>query len=493
MSNCTQCHEIGEAVHNQKCLDCHTEIKELIQNKRGYHSSREVSGKDCSECHSEHHGRNFRIINFNKEDFDHSLAGYNLTGKHKEIECEKCHQSKFIDNADLKKKDKTFLGLGQSCILCHDDFHQNTLSTECENCHNTAAFRPAPKFEHNNSRFKLLGAHKKVECISCHKTEKREGRDFQVFKGLKFSSCFHCHTDIHNGRLGTDCERCHSVQSFTNVQNLNLFDHSKTSFSLIGKHLSVKCEGCHKGSVTKKIKHDLCNDCHADYHKGEFTNTVWGINCEECHNVDGFRPSLFSIEKHSKTDFPLLGSHLAYPCESCHLKTADWKFRIDGGKCINCHENVHGNTISDKYLIDNNCEGCHNVKSWNSITFSHSLTSFELEGRHNKISCGECHTSADTEGNIKFVFSSLSSRCQDCHEDIHLGQFQVEETTNCEKCHSFENWNPVKFNHETSRFPLEGAHKNVECGKCHKLTLNKGNRSYTQYKFDDIKCANCHL
>ena len=56
---CTQCHILGDKVSNDKCLECHKEIKSRIDQKKGYHASREVRGKDCAVCHSEHHGRNF--------------------------------------------------------------------------------------------------------------------------------------------------------------------------------------------------------------------------------------------------------------------------------------------------------------------------------------------------------------------------------------------------------------------------------------------------
>ncbi len=39
MSNCTQCHILGEKVSNEKCLACHKELKKRIDLQKGYHSS----------------------------------------------------------------------------------------------------------------------------------------------------------------------------------------------------------------------------------------------------------------------------------------------------------------------------------------------------------------------------------------------------------------------------------------------------------------------
>ena len=38
-----------------------------------------------------------------------------------------------IQNIDLKKRAKTFLGLDQKCLTCHDDYHQKTLTTIVKN------------------------------------------------------------------------------------------------------------------------------------------------------------------------------------------------------------------------------------------------------------------------------------------------------------------------------------------------------------------------
>ena len=47
MSNCTQCHDLGNKVTNAKCLECHKELRALITRKKGYHASKDVKAKDC--------------------------------------------------------------------------------------------------------------------------------------------------------------------------------------------------------------------------------------------------------------------------------------------------------------------------------------------------------------------------------------------------------------------------------------------------------------
>ena len=157
MSNCTLCHDIGKKVSNTKCLDCHKEIKSLLNQNKGYHASSSVKNKDCFACHSEHHGRNFDMVRFDTNNFNHSLTGYELEGKHEEVDCKKCHMPDNISNRDLKKRKNTFLGMDTKCLSCHDDFHQQTLSNDCLSCHNMEGFKPVVNFDHDKADFPLKG------------------------------------------------------------------------------------------------------------------------------------------------------------------------------------------------------------------------------------------------------------------------------------------------------------------------------------------------
>jgi hypothetical protein len=490
LSNCTKCHELGQQVLVSKCLDCHTEINTLIDSNRGYHSSSEVRNKDCWNCHSEHHGRNFRIINFDKNKFDHKKTGYELTGSHTDLDCAKCHNPSKIIDQKLKKKKSTYLGLSSDCSSCHEDFHQGTLDNNCIDCHTTAKFRPAFKFDHNRTKYPLTGQHRIVDCIKCHTIEMRNGKEFQKFSGISYSNCSSCHNDVHKGDFGGDCKSCHSTRGF-NFINESAFDHSKTNFPLIGKHRSVTCNNCHKEGLSVKPAHSKCTDCHADYHKGQFTTNNIVSDCRSCHNEYSFSPSLFSIDDHNKTEFKLTGSHLAVPCRNCHIKSDEWQFREIGIECIDCHNNVHGSELTAEFLPDNDCRNCHNPDNWHTINFDHDKTSFDLLGKHQTADCNNCHVSAEISGEKQYRFASLSSNCTSCHKDIHFGQFEEYGSSSCLKCHTFYNWKPDKFNHSNTRFTLQGAHSKLKCSKCHKPVTLNGN-TFTQFKLEDFKCAACH-
>ena len=492
MSNCTQCHNLGDKVSDEKCLACHTEIRERIDANKGYHSSSGVKSKSCVACHNDHHGRTFEIIRFEKEKFDHNLAGYELLGAHAKKTCADCHKSEFITDAKIKKKKyASYLGLSTSCISCHNDYHQNTLSRICTDCHTYDNFKPASKFDHNRTKFKLAGKHQTLECIKCHKIENKDGKQVQKFAGIPFSNCTSCHTDVHKNQFGQDCRQCHSEESFHLIMGMENFDHNKTGFILENKHQAISCKTCHKTSLTDPLKYDRCNDCHTDYHNGQFAKPGVIPDCSACHTTKGFSAFSYTIEQHNESVFPLQGAHLATPCLACHKKTEKWNFRDIGIRCNDCHPDIHEPYIDKKYYPEAECKSCHSAARWGEINFDHNKTGFALAGAHIKQECRACHFVKDQEGRVNQRFSGLSASCTVCHKDVHVNQFEVEGVTNCNLCHDFNNWKATKFDHNTARFVLDGKHKNVACEKCHK-TIRDGDLTYVQYKLNDFKCESCH-
>ena len=492
ISNCTQCHELGEKVSDAKCLACHKEVKSRIDQKKGFHSSPEVSSKSCTVCHNDHHGRKFEIVHFDQHKFDHQTTGFALEGKHKEKQCADCHKPENIKDASIKKKKMSYLGLDPKCLACHKDYHQQTLSSDCAACHHFESFKTATKFNHKTTRFPLKGKHAGVTCLKCHPKEKRNEQDFQRFSGIEFSNCTACHKDVHENKFGNDCRKCHSEESFHQISGIKTFDHSKTDFKLKGKHQTVECKACHKGSYTSPIKYSLCMNCHKDYHNGQFTSQNKNSDCKDCHNENSFKSTSYSTDQHNKSDFRLEGAHLATPCFSCHKTSAEWKFRFQDKKCISCHENIHQGKMDEKYIPDGQCDKCHGVSGWNAVTFDHRITNFELFGKHSEKSCRDCHYKKGEDNQSVQVFSGLKPDCESCHSDVHQKQFSTNGKTDCTKCHGFENWKADRFNHDLTRFKLDGGHRGVDCKKCH-LQNNSATIPFIQYKNTDRQCKSCHI
>ncbi len=590
MSNCTQCHDLGDKVSNTKCLACHKEIKSRVDKRTGYHSSKDIKGKECASCHSDHHGRKFDMVRFDEKKFNHTLAGYELTGAHKLIDCRECHKPDYVADINLKKKKDTYLGLGQKCLDCHDDYHQKTMANDCAKCHGMDDFKPATKFNHDKTDFALAGKHKSVECKECHKMEVKNGKEFQHFAdvpfkncnachddphrnhlgsdckqchneqgfgntsslskfnhgktsfalkgkhkqvdcakchsmaaatpqnvfqdrlGVKNSACATCHKDVHEGKFGTDCAGCHNESSFTKVSasNLDDFNHALTGFELQGKHAAVDCKKCHKAdSFTDPLPHNACAACHADYHEGQFVSTARPIapDCAECHTVDSFAESNFSTEQHAKTKFPLDGAHVATPCFACHLANKNvgedsnlpdvgqrkWRFRNIGEHCVDCHEDIHkkGNELAEKWYPNQDCQTCHVTETWvaSSSRFDHSKTKFQLQGKHQEQDCRACHLSDEEPPQRKFV--GLTNACADCHEHSHGSQFVQNGVTDCTRCHNLDGWAMTDFDHDKTRFKLEGKHAEVACEKCH-VPKMVDEVVFVEYRMASFECIVCH-
>jgi hypothetical protein len=492
ISNCTQCHVLGNKISNEKCLTCHTEIQIRMNLQKGYHASADVKGKQCFVCHSEHNGKKFQLIRLEVSKFDHNLAGYPLSIPHAKKECIDCHNTKFIADAKLKAKKNTYLGINTECLNCHADYHLKTLSPVCLNCHNPDSFKLATKFNHDNARFQLAGKHKNVDCLKCHKVKMIEGNKYQEFRGIQYSNCTSCHKDPHQNQFGQNCRQCHSEESFQIVKGIKNFDHNKTNFKLEEKHLIVNCKSCHKTKLTDPLKYENCTDCHVDYHNKQFVKNGVAPDCSQCHTVKGFTGFSYTVEQHNMGPFPLQGGHMAIPCFECHKKQEKWNFRGIGVNCKDCHTDIHQTFIQAKYYPEANCRICHNENRWGDVIFDHSKTQFILTDAHGKQSCRACHFTLDSKGAIQQKFSGLSRNCSNCHKDNHYNQFEKNGITNCEECHETKNWKASKFDHNNAAFKLEGKHNNVPCAKCHK-PQQEGSTFYVKYKLKEYKCESCHL
>ena len=490
LSNCTQCHILGNKVTGEKCLACHTEIKERITLQKGYHASSDVKGKECILCHSDHHGKNFQLIRFDATKFDHNLTGFALSVPHAKKQCADCHNVKFIADQKIKNKKYTYLGTGTECLGCHEDYHRKTLPSDCLSCHSPDAFKPASKFSHNDTKFKLEGKHASVDCSKCHKVETTAGKKFQDFRLAQFN-CSNCHKDPHQNKFGQNCSQCHNEESFEVVRGVKGFDHNKTDYKLEDKHLVVNCKACHKTKFTDPLKFKLCTDCHTDYHKNQFAKNGVPPDCSKCHSVKGFTLFSYTLEQHNQGNFPLQGAHSAIPCTDCHKKQPLWSFRGIGLNCKDCHKDIHQGKIASKYYPDANCIICHNVSKWNNVNFDHSKTDFALTGAHAKKDCRDCHIIKASTGNTSQKFSGLPKTCSNCHNDNHNKQFEKNGITNCTECHDTENWKASRFDHNNTAFKLDGKHINVPCAKCHK-PQQEGSSLYVKYKLKVYTCESCH-
>lgn len=232
------------------CVSCHLEDDE----HEGH------NGGQCETCHASSAWTDLR--------FDHDIdTDYALLGAHSDAACRDCHVEPIYE-----------VPLQTDCLACHedDDAHEGSQGTACKDCHNERAWADEVFFDHDLTRFPLLGSHAETECDGCH--------DSHVFSDAP-DQCIDCHAeeDAHEGRFGETCTICHSPVAWEQW----FFDHDRqTDFRLDGAHKTVACEACHRQSLALQTRlGERCVDCHRadDIHNGEF-----GTDCARCHSADSF-------------------------------------------------------------------------------------------------------------------------------------------------------------------------------------------------------------
>ncbi len=202
--SCTECHELRQrGISEGLCLSCHEPLAIRIESGTGYHGRLEDSA--CGECHKEHLGREFDVRRLDESSFDHIETGYSLRGGHADTECRSCHAAEKIEDtgvavfkAEHGGLERTFLGLPETCVSCHQDDseHGDQFSDQmCSECHDEVRWEEATVFDHRNAAYQLGGRHIEVECAGCHQSAGGVTR----YRPLVFEDCTSCHEDVHEG------------------------------------------------------------------------------------------------------------------------------------------------------------------------------------------------------------------------------------------------------------------------------------------------------
>lgn len=208
---------------------------------------------------------------------------------------------------------------------------------------------------------------------------------------------------------------------------------------------------------------------------------------------------------------PLTKSHAEIDgqdnCNECH----DGGKATNDDKCLGCHDH---NDLRDRIragkgfhasskVKGKKCETCHlehegrnfDLMGWKGIggekAFDHKLAGWPLVGKHAAIDCSECHKNKNKQGLRTYL--GEDKFCGGCHKEDSPHEFDRKEMLTCERCHGESTWKPplrrMEFDHDDPKdaaMPLEGAHADVSCAKCHpKSRFNLPNKVP-----DD--CANCH-
>lgn len=318
-AKCDSCHA-GNPYRERLSTDCFA-----CHQKDDKHQ--DSLGRKCAECHTEQ--------GWTVPRFDHDKTRFALRGKHVDTECKSCHKSAVVKEAPM------------TCVGCHrkDDRHKGRFGEACGDCHGERNWKDS-RFDHDRTRFPLAGKHRPAKCESCHLDA-----DFRKTPG----DCLSCHRkdDKHAGTLGGLCADCHNDRGWKdNVR----FDHGRTRFPLLGRHLQVNCAKCHPTPKYREVK-TQCVECHEreDVHKRRL-----GPRCADCHNARGWK--LWDFDHDRSTRFVLDGKHKPLRCEACHSNPVRDKPTLPTA-CVSCHrvDDTHDGAFGPL------CESCHVTSSFRQI------------------------------------------------------------------------------------------------------------------------------
>jgi len=456
---CTECHANGYANTSTACFSCHANTFNATANPN--HAASNFS-HSCEQCHT--------ISGWQPAQFDHNLARFPLTGGHLAVDCASCHIG------------GRYTGTSQECYGCHQATYQGVndpnhvsgnYDHNCTACHSTAGWQPA-SINHEQTHFPLVGAHRAVDCASCHTA------------GYNNTStvCFDCHRTAFEtvpdpshvaGSYNHDCTTCHTMDGWQPAR----IDHNQTRFPLNGAHLTASCESCH---TTRFNGTPLdCYTCHtqdfADVQQPNHVQSQFDHDCLKCHSTAAWQPATFD---HQQSAFPLTGAHRTTDCAQCHV---NGQFTGTATDCFTCHRADFEQVESPSHAqgqFDHNCTACHTTDAWKPSTFNHQATDFPLTGAHRAADCASCHSTGQ--------FNGLASDCWSCHQVNFEGTDNPNHTTrnfthDCQICHSTNGWAPAKVDHNQTNFPLTGRHRLARCEECHQ---------FQRYTGTSTECFACH-
>jgi hypothetical protein len=233
--------------------------------------------------------------------------------------------------------------------------------TRCGTCHNAEDWKKVT-FSHERTGFPLTGRHQAVTCQACHVA----GRYDQPVA----RACSACHRDVHAGRMGARCDRCHDTGSWKEA-SFSLETHRRTAFPLTGRHAVIPCEQCHGDRRDRSYSRPTtaCVACHQANYDGTATSYVphagaFSTDCRGCHSTWRFKPGTWPA--HDACFQITSGTHSGIACQTCHsagvppIPTGPLTCTAaPPANCMGCHNPAEHPAVPGFAPSNQRCYECH--------------------------------------------------------------------------------------------------------------------------------------
>ena len=468
ISDCAQCHLGGNFTDTPtSCAACHQPDYQAAVNPNHVQAN---FSNDCASCHTTDPG--WTPAKYAQHDAEYFPI---YSGKHQGqwMECVECH----LNPANFAEF---------TCTTCHvnpetDQNHSSINgyvyeSSACLVCHPTGDANGA--FDHSLTNFPLTGAHLTAECNQCHANG---------YAGTP-TQCSACHTPDYNAssnpnhsalNFPTDCAMCHTTDPGWTPATFPIHNNY---YVLNGAHAVVAndCAACHNGDYNNTP--NTCAGCHTpDYNATTNPNHMaaqFPMDCASCHSETAWAPSTFN----HNTIYPLNGAHavIANDCAACH----HGDYNNTPNTCAGCHTPDYNATMNPNHSalqFSTDCATCHTETAWTPATFDHDGQYFPIySGKHQGQwnACADCHTNPSNYAEFTCVSCHANPETDNQHNGI--GGYTYQSSA-CLACHPTGDAS-AGFDHNTTNFPLTGAHLNVNCVECHA----------NGYAGTPTQCSACH-
>lgn len=404
----------------------------------GFNRKQDPTKTDCLDCHTEI-----------KQVFDQKYLHYPFESK----QCEACHDATTFRYTEEGAR---------LCTVCHRDFEAekekniiHAVTEDCTNCHNP----------HASNHATLLSDQVPDLCYACHEGLPSEERPLSVHSPFEGGACMDCH-DSHispyRALLLEEpkelCSQCHdSGAAAFQKAHLNLLQEG------------TDCLSCHKGHYSSSrglvlenahspFSEGMCDSCHEfSYEKGKSVLTAYGAQlCTPCHS---------DIETQIGSKF----AHLAAEedCLNCHgpHATGERSLLLESSPklCKNCHAESFVSAPDARQhepFSSGQCGDCHEPHGSENKGI---LLSVERE------LCLECHSETAEQLGKDHLHTALLQGCVACHEP-HRGEkkafLKEEGEALCFRCHESRQKKIYRFVH----YP----YKEGNCATCHLPHTGKG-------------------